>query len=78
MGGELSVFLKQFLLLRAEGADVNLLSLHRKHRGLMQWGAARKVASLGKGMESTAGSVKSKVRGVFEHSTPQVGVEKEV
>jgi len=74
MGGKLTVFLKQFLLLRAlrchsgrcrvvrssaasfgrrggskdtyEGTDVNLLAVHRKHRGKMR-GLLRKSDSGG-------------------------------
>jgi len=52
--------------------------LHRKHRGLMQWKAARQVAWVGRGVENTAGKVGDKVKGAFKHESRETGIEKEV
>ncbi|KAF5380786.1 hypothetical protein D9757_007109 [Collybiopsis confluens] len=52
--------------------------LHRKHRGLMQWSAARKVAWVKRGAEDEAKKVKRKVLGKITHQQQDGGVEKEV
>jgi len=52
--------------------------LHRKHRGLMQWKAVRNVVWLGKGVESTAGKVKNKVRSFSNPKPKEAPLEKEV
>ncbi|KAJ7733266.1 hypothetical protein DFH07DRAFT_845937 [Mycena maculata] len=41
-----------------------------KHRGLMQWGAARKLTRLGHSLEDVAGNVEKKVRDRFKHHGP--------
>ncbi|KAJ3729532.1 hypothetical protein C8R42DRAFT_652269 [Lentinula raphanica] len=52
--------------------------LHRKHRGLMQWSVARKVAWIGRGTEDEAKKVKQKIVGKLKHQQKDVGIEKEV
>ncbi|KAE9403535.1 hypothetical protein BT96DRAFT_990199 [Gymnopus androsaceus JB14] len=52
--------------------------LHRKHRGLMQWSAARKVAWITRGTEVEAKKMKNKVMGKLKHQQKDGGVEKEV
>ncbi|KAJ3782097.1 hypothetical protein GGU10DRAFT_276229 [Lentinula aff. detonsa] len=52
--------------------------LHRKHRGLMQWSAARKVAWIGRSTEDEAKKVKQKVVGKLKHQQRDGGIEKEV
>ena len=52
--------------------------LHRKHRGLMQWSAARKVAWITRGTEVEAKKMKNKVVGKLKHQQKDGGVEKEV
>ena len=48
--------------------------LHRQHRGVMQWRAARTADwALGKARRG-----KGKVEGIFEHSEKSNGVETEV
>jgi hypothetical protein len=53
--------------------------LHRKHRGLMQWKAARNVAWIGRGVEHKATQLSDKVKGVFKHEgkDDQDKIEKE-
>lgn len=48
--------------------------LHRKHRGIMQWRAAREVDHLG----SKLSDLKGNVSGLFKHSEKGDGVETEV
>lgn len=48
--------------------------LHRKHRGIMQWRAAREVDHLG----SKLSNLKGNVSGLFKHSEKGDGVETEV
>ncbi|KAE9398780.1 hypothetical protein BT96DRAFT_920658 [Gymnopus androsaceus JB14] len=52
--------------------------LHRKHRGLMQWSAARKVAWITRGTEVEAKKMKNKIVGKLKHQQKDGGVEKEV
>ncbi|KAF9457832.1 hypothetical protein BDZ94DRAFT_166478 [Collybia nuda] len=52
--------------------------LHRKHRGLMQWRAARNVAWMGRGIENTAHQLGHRVTGAFKHQDRDTGIEKEV
>lgn len=52
--------------------------LHRKHRGLMQWGAARNVAWMGRSVEEKADKVTNMVKGKLKHQQMDGGVEKEV
>lgn len=53
--------------------------LHRKHRGLMQWKAARNVAWIGRGVEQKATQLSDKVKGAFKHEgkDDQDKIEKE-
>ncbi|KAJ7115858.1 hypothetical protein C8R44DRAFT_709280 [Mycena epipterygia] len=51
--------------------------LHRKHRGLMQWGAVRKLAWLGHGVEQAAEDVEQKVKGQFRHHETEQGMDVE-
>ncbi|KUI53527.1 hypothetical protein VP1G_00950 [Cytospora mali] len=48
--------------------------LHRKHRGIMQWRAAREVDHLGSKLSDLKGDVSQ----IFKHSEKDVGVETEV
>lgn len=48
--------------------------LHRKHRGIMQWRAAREVDHLGGKMSRVKGSLEK----VFSHSEKDAGIETEV
>lgn len=52
--------------------------LHRKHRGLMQWRAARNLAWVGRGIENTAEKVEHKITGTFKYHDRESGIEKEV
>ncbi|KAF8071734.1 hypothetical protein FPV67DRAFT_894061 [Lyophyllum atratum] len=52
--------------------------LHRKHRGLMQWRAARNLAWVARGVEHTTRKVGQKVSGTFKHQDHEIGIEKEV
>ncbi|KAH7878188.1 uncharacterized protein C8R40DRAFT_830132 [Lentinula edodes] len=52
--------------------------LHRKHRGLMQWDAARKVAWIGRSTENEAKKFKQKLAGKLKHEQRDGGMEKEV
>jgi hypothetical protein len=52
--------------------------LNRKHRGLMQWRAARNVAWIGHGVESKAGSFGNRVLGQFKHRDREAPLETEV
>jgi hypothetical protein len=52
--------------------------LHRKHRGLMQWRAARNVAWMGRGIENKAHQFGHKIAGTFKHQDRDTGIEKEV
>ncbi|KAL0568797.1 hypothetical protein V5O48_013180 [Marasmius crinis-equi] len=52
--------------------------LHRKHRGLMQWGVARKMAWVGKEVEDTAKDVKQGVKGRLKHQQRDNKIETEV
>lgn len=54
------------------------VQLHRKHRGLMQWRAARNLAWLGKGVEHQAESLKGKMKGLIKVHEKDVGIEHEV
>ncbi|CAA7266908.1 unnamed protein product [Cyclocybe aegerita] len=51
--------------------------LHRKHRGLMQWKAARNVAWIGRGVEKQAGIITGKVKSSFQHHDKEAAIEKE-
>ncbi|KAJ7733245.1 hypothetical protein DFH07DRAFT_928893 [Mycena maculata] len=51
--------------------------LHRKHRGLMQWGAARKLAWIGHGVEGAAEGVEQKVFNKFKHHDAEQGMDVE-
>ncbi|KAJ7504507.1 hypothetical protein B0H11DRAFT_1982724 [Mycena galericulata] len=51
--------------------------LHRKHRGLMQWGAVRKVAWLGHGVEEAGEKVEEKVLNKFKHHDAEQGMDVE-
>ncbi|KAJ7155513.1 hypothetical protein C8R43DRAFT_922812 [Mycena crocata] len=51
--------------------------LHRKHRGLMQWSAARKLAWIGQSVEDAAGDVEHKVKGKFKHRQTEQGIDVE-
>ncbi|KAJ7281538.1 hypothetical protein C8J57DRAFT_1463740 [Mycena rebaudengoi] len=51
--------------------------LHRKHRGLMQWGAARKLAWLGQNVEDAAEDVQQKFKGKFKHQGTEQGMDVE-
>lgn len=48
--------------------------LHRKHRGVMQWRAAREVDHLGSKLSDLKGDISQ----IFKHSEKGVGVEREV
>lgn len=48
--------------------------LHRKHRGIMQWRAAREVDHLGSKLSDWKGDVSQ----IFKHSEKDAGVEREV
>ncbi|KAF9267810.1 hypothetical protein L218DRAFT_984691 [Marasmius fiardii PR-910] len=52
--------------------------LHQKHRGVMQWGAVRKVAWIGKEAESTANEVTQGIKSRLKHQQRDGGIEKEV
>jgi hypothetical protein len=52
--------------------------LNRRHRGLMQWGAVRKLAWVGQGAEREAEKAKQKIMGGLKHRETQIGMEKEV
>lgn len=52
--------------------------LHRRHRGLMQWGAARKVAWIGRGVEDNAKKLGDKVLGGLKHKEKEPEIETEV
>lgn len=52
-------------------------TLHRKHRGLMQWNAARNVAWVGRGLEHQANKLGEKISGTFKHKARENGVAKE-
>ena len=56
---------------RAKQGDLN-----RRHRGLMQWGAARKMAWIGHGVEENAKKVGERL--MFKHHEKGPGIEKEV
>ncbi|ESK94680.1 meiotically up-regulated 190 protein [Moniliophthora roreri MCA 2997] len=51
--------------------------LHRRHRGLMQWSMARKVAWIGREAEDKANEVTQGFRKRFKHQQMDGGVEKE-
>ncbi|KAJ7449608.1 hypothetical protein FB451DRAFT_1343159 [Mycena latifolia] len=51
--------------------------LHRKHRGLMQWGAARKLAWLGHSASDAADDIENKIKGRFRHSQTEQGIDVE-
>ncbi|KAJ6628963.1 hypothetical protein B0H10DRAFT_1990062 [Mycena sp. CBHHK59/15] len=51
--------------------------LHRKHRGLMQWGAARKLVWLGHSVEEAAENVEYKVKGKFKHHATEQSMDVE-
>ncbi|KAF7309714.1 Meiotically up-regulated 190 protein [Mycena indigotica] len=51
--------------------------LHREHRGLMQWGAARKLAWVGHNVEQVAGGLEQKVKGKFKHRQAEQGMDTE-
>ncbi|KAF8873769.1 hypothetical protein BD779DRAFT_1664331 [Infundibulicybe gibba] len=51
--------------------------LHRKHRGLMQWRAARNVAWVGRNIESTGEKLVQKAKGKLHHQNKEAGIEKE-
>lgn len=53
-------------------------TLHRKHRGLMQWRAARNVAWIGRGVEHKASKLGEKITGTFKHQMKENGIAKEV
>lgn len=51
--------------------------LHKKHRGLMQWRAARNVAWIGRGLEGKAGKLGNRVLDQFKHRDREHEIEKE-
>ncbi|KAJ7066721.1 hypothetical protein C8F01DRAFT_714511 [Mycena amicta] len=51
--------------------------LHRQHRGLMQWGATRKLAWLGHSVEEVAEGLEQKVKGKFKHQQAELGMDTE-
>ncbi|KAJ7224363.1 hypothetical protein GGX14DRAFT_649887 [Mycena pura] len=51
--------------------------LHRKHRGLMQWGAVRKLAWIGHNVEEAAEDVEQKIKGKFSHRQAEQGMDVE-
>ncbi|KAK7050938.1 hypothetical protein VNI00_005050 [Paramarasmius palmivorus] len=52
--------------------------LHRKHRGLMQWSMARKVAWIGREAEDRANQISRNFKGRLKHQQMDSGIEKEV
>ncbi|KAJ8072423.1 hypothetical protein PM082_015982 [Marasmius tenuissimus] len=52
--------------------------LHRKHRGVMQWGVARKMAWVGREVEETATEVAQGVKGRLKHKQRDGKIETEV
>ncbi|KAJ7031619.1 hypothetical protein C8F04DRAFT_1110009 [Mycena alexandri] len=55
----------------------NQEELHRKHRGLMQWGGMRKLAWLGHNAEDAIEGVEQKVKGKFKHHQTEQGMDVE-
>ncbi|KAF7356724.1 Meiotically up-regulated 190 protein [Mycena venus] len=51
--------------------------LHRKHRGMMQWSAVRKLAWIGHNVEEAAEGVEQKVKGKFKHHQVEQGMDVE-
>ncbi|KAJ7077851.1 hypothetical protein B0H15DRAFT_861167 [Mycena belliarum] len=51
--------------------------LHRKHRGLMQWSAARKLAWLGHSASDAADGLEHKIKGKFKHTQTGQGIDVE-
>ncbi|KAJ6581393.1 hypothetical protein B0H19DRAFT_1115002 [Mycena capillaripes] len=51
--------------------------LHRKHRGMMQWSAVRKLAWVGHNVEEAAQGVEQKVKGKFKHHQAEQGMDVE-
>ncbi|KAF7318004.1 Meiotically up-regulated 190 protein [Mycena kentingensis (nom. inval.)] len=51
--------------------------LHRQHRGLMQWGAARKLAWLGQNVEEVKDGLEAKVKSRFKHQQADPGMDVE-
>ncbi|KAF7294412.1 Meiotically up-regulated 190 protein [Mycena kentingensis (nom. inval.)] len=51
--------------------------LHRQHRGLMQWGAARKLAWLGQNVEEAKDGLEAKVKSRFKHQQADPGMDVE-
>ncbi|KAF8216386.1 hypothetical protein K438DRAFT_1703242 [Mycena galopus ATCC 62051] len=55
----------------------NKAELHRKHRGMMQWGAVRKLAWVGHNAEEAAVDIEQKVKGKFKHHQLEQGMDVE-
>ncbi|KAJ7164967.1 hypothetical protein C8R46DRAFT_1035619 [Mycena filopes] len=55
----------------------NQTELHRKHRGLMQWGGMRKLAWISHNVEDAASGVEQKVKGKFKHNQTEQGMDVE-
>ncbi|KAJ7623317.1 hypothetical protein FB45DRAFT_925258 [Roridomyces roridus] len=51
--------------------------LHQKHRGLMQWGPARKIAYLGHNVEEAVENAEHKVTSKFKHRQAEPGIDVE-
>ncbi|KAK7030708.1 meiotically up-regulated 190 protein [Favolaschia claudopus] len=51
--------------------------LHRNHRGLMQWGAMRKLAWVGHNVEGVVAGAEQKVKSKFKHQQAEQGMEVE-
>jgi hypothetical protein len=51
--------------------------LHRKHRGMMQWSAVRKLAWVGHNVEEAAEGVEQRVKSKFKHNQAEQGMDVE-
>lgn len=53
-------------------------TLHKKHRGLMQWSGARKMMWAKEGVKAKTDGLANTVKGKFKHRQANLGVEGEV
>jgi hypothetical protein len=65
------------ILSEVKGYHERKEELHRKHRGMMQWSAVRKLAWVGHNVEEAAGGVEQKVKSKFKHHQAEQGMDVE-